>query len=336
MGLTARNLMAVFGAVYEVDLPRDTWLRGVLEAMAVTLTSGQRVSGVLYDLSGKAGELCLEAIEGIGFAPAWFEMGIEMHRDPRLVPAIAAGYRSTLCATLPDLRSFFPRAARTARRDYHSSFNIGSQTAINGLDCSGKGCCLYIFSKNAAPLSPSRREMFTQIATHLATGYRLQRRLTHQEGPVTAPIEAVLKPSGDLEDVKAPAQTAPARELLRHAVRTRESNRRCTDADPVDVVEKWRGLIAARWTLVDRYERDGRRYVLARENAPAPRGPATLSTREQQVAALAALGRSNKLISYELGLAHSTVRVLISRACAKLAVTSGTELVSRLALTPPM
>jgi DNA-binding CsgD family transcriptional regulator len=146
----------------------------------------------------------------------------------------------------------------------------------------------------------------------------------------------VLKPSGDLEDAEAPAQTALAREALRHAVRSRESNRRSTGAEPTDVIEKWRGLIAARWTLVDRYERGGQRYVLARENAPAPQGPATLSTREQQVAALAAIGRSNKLISYELGLAHSTVRVLISRACAKLAVTSRTELVSRLALTPPM
>jgi DNA-binding NarL/FixJ family response regulator len=38
--------------------------------------------------------------------------------------------------------------------------------------------------------------------------------------------------------------------------------------------------------------------------------------REQQVVALATLGRTNKFIAYELGLAHSTVRVLMARACA--------------------
>lgn len=43
-----------------------------------------------------------------------------------------------------------------------------------------------------------------------------------------------------------------------------------------------------------------------------------MSPREEQVLAHAALGHSNKLIAYELGLAHSTVRVLLARASAKL------------------
>lgn len=59
-----------------------------------------------------------------------------------------------------------------------------------------------------------------------------------------------------------------------------------------------------------------------------PRGFDSLSGREQQVAVLATQGRSNKLIAYELGLAHSTVRVLITRACAKLGVSSRAQLVA--------
>ncbi|MEO6095410.1 MAG: helix-turn-helix transcriptional regulator [Fibrobacteria bacterium] len=53
------------------------------------------------------------------------------------------------------------------------------------------------------------------------------------------------------------------------------------------------------------------------ENAPAPAGLELLSPRERQVAALAELGRSNKVIAYELGLGHSTVRVLLARAAGK-------------------
>ena len=89
--------------------------------------------------------------------------------------------------------------------------------------------------------------------------------------------------------------------------------------------------MAARWTLVDHFERSGRHFVLARANAPSGDGPAALSTRERQIASLAALGRSNKLIAYELGLAHSTVRVLVARACSKLGVSSRRALVARLA-----
>lgn len=56
-------------------------------------------------------------------------------------------------------------------------------------------------------------------------------------------------------------------------------------------------VIAARWTLGYDYRLGGRRSVLARENEPNPGGPPRLSRREQQVAALAALGRSNKVDS---------------------------------------
>jgi DNA-binding NarL/FixJ family response regulator len=45
---------------------------------------------------------------------------------------------------------------------------------------------------------------------------------------------------------------------------------------------------------------------------------------------LAALGRSNKLIAYELGLAQPTVRILMARAARKLGVRSRAELITRI------
>jgi DNA-binding NarL/FixJ family response regulator len=54
-----------------------------------------------------------------------------------------------------------------------------------------------------------------------------------------------------------------------------------------------------------------------------------LSDRERQVVSLATLGRTNKMIAYELGLAHSTVRVLMARASAKLHTGSRHELVAQ-------
>lgn len=329
---SAADLMKILGALYRVEQPRNAWFSGVLQAVASTLERDVWVAGVLYDVSDGT-KLRVDAIDGVDLPPGWLQAGIEMNRDPRLAHAIIAGYRSILCATLPELGTVDPPAMRTARRDYYGAVNMRGQTAINGLDCSGRGCCLYLLSRTPAGLSDSKRELFSRIATHLSTAYRLQRRLSRGEPSRSAEVEAVLKPNGDIEHAEAGAQEPPARQALKLAVRQREGTRSSEPRDAGGVLRKWKGLVAARWTLVDDYESRGQRYVLARENAPAPSGPAQLSSREQQVAALAALGRSNKLISYELGLAHSTVRVLVARACAKLAVPSRSELVAYVSKT---
>ena len=54
-----------------------------------------------------------------------------------------------------------------------------------------------------------------------------------------------------------------------------------------------------------------------------------LTQREREVVALAAAGRSNKCIAYELEMAHSTVRVLCHRAMRKLGVSNREALIER-------
>lgn len=56
-----------------------------------------------------------------------------------------------------------------------------------------------------------------------------------------------------------------------------------------------------------------------------------LSIRERQILASAARGWSNKEIAHELGIAHSTVRVLLGRAARKLGARTRDELMSRFA-----
>jgi len=69
---------------------------------------------------------------------------------------------------------------------------------------------------------------------------------------------------------------------------------------------------------------------LALENAgPAP-GRELLSEREMQVVECALRGLHNKAIAYELGLAHSTVKVLMMRAATKLGVRTRAEVLARL------
>ena len=91
-----------------------------------------------------------------------------------------------------------------------------------------------------------------------------------------------------------------------------------------------RTTVDAELVVLDHFERDGKRYVIAVEHSPPARvtGLSALSARERQVLAAAAAGHTNKVIAYDLGVAHSTVRVLLARAAKRLNATSRQELVS--------
>ncbi|MBZ0119477.1 MAG: helix-turn-helix transcriptional regulator, partial [Sandaracinaceae bacterium] len=93
-----------------------------------------------------------------------------------------------------------------------------------------------------------------------------------------------------------------------------------------DALAMWRGLVDGTWSLVERFESDGRRYVVARKNEPGVLDPRGLTLREKQVVSFAALGHSNKLIAYELGVTHGTVTVHLTSAMAKLGATTRAEL----------
>ena len=76
------------------------------------------------------------------------------------------------------------------------------------------------------------------------------------------------------------------------------------------------------------FERDGTRYVVARENQTAVRGLQDLSDRERQAVAYLAVGQSTKETAYALGISDATVRVLLARAATKLGVGSRAALLA--------
>jgi DNA-binding NarL/FixJ family response regulator len=83
----------------------------------------------------------------------------------------------------------------------------------------------------------------------------------------------------------------------------------------------------AGWSVVHTYQADGAQYVLVRrEDSPKP--PRALSCRESQALALAVLGRSNKVIAFEMGASASTVGVLLHRAARKLGSRTRAELLA--------
>jgi len=98
--------------------------------------------------------------------------------------------------------------------------------------------------------------------------------------------------------------------------------------DSVGHATDFRELLGGRWTVIDRFERRGSRYLVASAH---PRGAVgRISPVEGRAVALAALGRANKVIAGELGVAVSTAAEHVSSALRKLGIRSRVELIGLL------
>ena len=141
-------------------------------------------------------------------------------------------------------------------------------------------------------------------------------------------VEAILDPQGKVAHALQPAQGQPARAALGRAVKALDRARGpLRRRNPEEAIAMWQAMVSGRWSLLDHFDSDGRRYVLAHRNDPqVPDDARGLTLRERQVVAYAALGHSNKVIGYELGISTSTVGSHLATARAKLALPSAAAL----------
>jgi DNA-binding CsgD family transcriptional regulator len=167
------------------------------------------------------------------------------------------------------------------------------------------------------------RELWTRFAAHLGAALRV-RRLEKAPSPVSA--TAVMTPNGRLEHGNA--ETIAAKDALGTAAKAIDRARgKLRRLDPDAAAAVWRTMVRGEWSLVDWYDHDGKRFLLAQENRIPTPVKRALTSREEQVVACAAMGHSNKLIAYDLGLSTGTVAVTLGRAARKLGVSGRVALV---------
>jgi DNA-binding NarL/FixJ family response regulator len=119
--------------------------------------------------------------------------------------------------------------------------------------------------------------------------------------------DAVLSPSGSVTHAEVVAQSVSARESLRHAAEAIDRARSKARSNEDEALDLWQGLVAGRWSLFDRFDTDGRRFLIARKNDPDVKDPRALTMRQRQVLSYAAMGHPLKLIAYSLGISPSSV-----------------------------
>jgi DNA-binding CsgD family transcriptional regulator len=319
------DLLRVVEAAYLVDLPDPDWLRGVAEAVRPHLDQGFGLAAFEFIRSPEQPPEMLQSqhlwMPG-ELAEVYPRLFASM--DPRLRQRPFAMGPCVTGSQMMGMRAEFAEIPQV--KNGLQRFGMLDSVWITATDPSGRGCGFHAGRKKIAWASASDVKRWGRLAAHLSSAVRLRHRLRAAEQQSTA---AVLDPNGKLHDAAADARQPSAREALRQAVLAIEKARGSRRIEEPDkALGEWRALVAGKWSLLDQVESDGRRYIVARQNAPRAAGPEALSDRERQVIGYAKLGHHNKLIAYELGIAASTVRVLMARAASKLGVRTRDEVVN--------
>ena len=315
----------VIEATYDVDSSVQTWLAGVARASHPVLGDGFGVFAFGYDASTPE-SLKIDCFAGTPDSP--------LNAQSALAGIQAAGggryVRDTFCSLQTEAVRSTPGFAGTDAERMFDASGVGDLVVINGVDPSGIGTCMGALTSARVRLSRAQRQRYARVAAHLANAYRLRRRLAAPASASAAPwgADAVLSAAGRLDHCSGD-EVHQARERLRTAaVAIDRARGRLRRIEPDSALAEWEGLVDGRWSLVDKFDTDGKRFVLARRNEPRVTALERLTERERAVVAYAALGHSNKLIAYDLGIAHSTVRVLLARAAQRLGVRSREEVVA--------
>ena len=207
---------------------------------------------------------------------------------------------------------------------------------VTATDPRGRGFYIASHLSEATRLTEPERARWQMLGAHLAAGFRLRQGLS-DEGTVWSSelpggAEAVLDATSfRVTDVSGRAKDAGASEKLREAaVKIDRARGGLRKSDPETSLATWWALLQGRWSLVDWFDTDGRRFVLAHANPPNISDPRGLTEREAQVVTYAALGESRKMISYRIGMSASTISRALSSAMQKLKVKTQAQLVERM------
>lgn len=353
------QVLDVLDAAYAVDRSDDAWLSGVIEAARPMLDDGVGMMGWVFR-AGPDGVIFYRTLDDFGCALG--DLALQLYRaDPEFAQRTYGG-RPVITGSELLGRSYLERYSSMGGP--LGSLGIHDQLSVLAREPDGWGVGIGAGLRSVQRLSPGRRALWQRIAGHLQAAHRLRRRLGvsswdrlplvgHTGSPerfvirwssehggkldepreARAPVQAVFEPSGRLLDAQGEARDGATREALRRAAiavdRERASMIRGGDDDRA--LQGWKALVDGRWSMVDTFDSDGRRFLVARRNEPGTRPVPLLDERERAVLGYRAAGHSIKLIAYELGRSEAWVSRALKGAMGKLGLRSAAELAALMA-----
>jgi DNA-binding CsgD family transcriptional regulator len=321
--LRGGDWIAVVEAGYSLDGDDPTWLHHLLDCIAREHWCGQSSAAFTFGLSATGFALRDVTVHGPPEIEDHLRASLAVVSPEGLNQAYGSGSASV--GTVSELIFHLGNDEETFKKT--NSGVVADVLRIVAHSGTGRGLGLTLVLDTVRSSTQTERRRWARCAAHIGAGLRLRAmadQLTSLDGK---PIEAIFDGGGTLCHVREAATSKSARELLRTAVRRADKARTAggrLNAD--EALKAWEALICGRWSLVDHFDSDQRRFVVAVRNDLCSLDPRGLSLRERQVVEYAGQGRSAKEIGYLLGAPAASVENSLRRAQAKLGLRSRVEL----------
>jgi DNA-binding CsgD family transcriptional regulator len=332
------DCMRIIEAGYTPAASVPDWIATVLEPFE-PLTRGMGATAGIVDFGGaspKVGDWVSRGPVPKQISNGWPNMySFLAQKHPDTLRALLCPIPSVVCWAT-ERATLVPAAVVPDIIGFLNGSGMKDSLGILSAEPSGPSLLVVVPYAEDVAVPPRTIRQLARATAHLCSAMRLRRRASATEAaPAThdlAPdVEAVLDPSGKVHHARGGAEGKRARASLVEIVRRVERARgRLRHTDPDEALAIWQALFDGRWSIVDRSESDGRRFLLARLNPPGESDPKALTQGERDVLACAARGHANKYIGYLLGVATSTVSSRLESALRKLGLTSRREAIEML------
>jgi DNA-binding CsgD family transcriptional regulator len=330
---TLTDPIRIVETAYGLDEPNQRWLEALGRVLAPELDEGLGIGLFYFEVNAKN---ALKVSEPVFFGASkkvMIALPVALSVLPKSVVAKTFGAPGWLATTSEMLEPgpAFARYPLTVM--FGRPLGVSDLLTLKVMEPNGTGVGVVTGLREIRSATPREHECWGMCVAHMRSALRLRRRLVG--GDVLDGAEAVMTPNGRCLHAEGEAKPSDAREALTEAVKRAERARGpLRRTRPDEALELWQAMVSGRWSLVERFESDGQRYLVARPNPPELRDPRGLSGREREVVALAVLGLSHKLIAYELGISRSTASGYVTSAMRKLGVTTQSELVRAVSAHP--
>jgi DNA-binding CsgD family transcriptional regulator len=318
----SRDLIHIVETAYCLERDTQQWYDALCESLVGLAPGDFGVMVYGYDASRPD-----QGVDTVGWAAAqvtdeFVEATLALNRDSDPQQVRQFYHAGILCGTVSE---FYDRPADAPPYGEHVQPHGYPDTfGLSASGPTGVGVAVNSPFRQISTITKATRQRWFRIGAHLQAAFRLRRALTRNP----ADPEAVLEPGAGVIHAEPAASSPSARQTLREAAKRIEAARTgSTRQNDDEALSLWQGLIDGRWSLVDRFDSDGRRYLVAYANPHAVSDPRALTLRERQVAGLVGAGESNKAVGYRLGLSAGAVATLLRRALDKLGLDSRAELI---------
>jgi DNA-binding CsgD family transcriptional regulator len=329
------DTISIVEAAYDCEGDERTWFRRLVEHAAPKFDRGFGVSIARY-APGIGPEEAL--IWSCGMKRAFTAATNAM------VSANPEPYHRLLSpesGALNSVSQFLGRKAEDAGDwatfgEYMHPIGVRDIAGMVARDPTGHVICLSVPAPDLVCTTPREVATWSRIATHISAGARLHAAIAKlSNGDLADGADAVLSPSGSVDHAEVGAQSPGARESLRRAAKAIDRARSKARSNEDEALDLWQGLVSGRWSLVEQFDTDGRRFMIARRNDPHVTDPRALGLRERQVLSYVAMGQPLKLIAYSLGVSPSLVSSTRRTAMRKLGLETTADVVRLFAQAPP-